>query len=110
MEHSVLCGSKKFPVKDPFMELAKGSLNTFLNAMTDYGYTYIGIYASWNWLSAEGAHLIDIDSLPSYVPYWVAQYNSHNDLADEYPNAAIRVWQYTDHYSDQFPYDANVYD
>lgn len=33
-EHSVLCGSKKFPVKDPFVELAKGSLNTFLNAMT----------------------------------------------------------------------------
>lgn len=34
MEHSVLCGSKKFPVKDPFVELCKGSLNTFLNAMT----------------------------------------------------------------------------
>lgn len=34
MEHSVLCGSKNFPVKDPFMELVKGSLNTFLNAMT----------------------------------------------------------------------------
>lgn len=34
MEHSVLCGSKNFPVKDPFVELAKGSLNTFLNAMT----------------------------------------------------------------------------
>lgn len=34
MEHSVLCGSKKFPSKDPFVELAKGSLNTFLNAMT----------------------------------------------------------------------------
>ena len=34
MEHSVLCGSEKFPVKDPFMELVKGSLNTFLNAMT----------------------------------------------------------------------------
>lgn len=34
LEHSVLCGSKKFPVKDPFIELAKGSLNTFLNAMT----------------------------------------------------------------------------
>lgn len=33
-EHSVLCGSKKYPVKDPFVELAKGSLNTFLNAMT----------------------------------------------------------------------------
>lgn len=34
IEHTVLCGSDKFPVKDPFMELAKGSLNTFLNAMT----------------------------------------------------------------------------
>lgn len=34
LEHSVLCGSKKYPVKDPFIELAKGSLNTFLNAMT----------------------------------------------------------------------------
>ncbi|MBR4768007.1 MAG: insulinase family protein, partial [Lachnospiraceae bacterium] len=34
MEHSVLCGSDKYPLKDPFIELAKGSLNTFLNAMT----------------------------------------------------------------------------
>lgn len=34
LEHSVLCGSKSFPVKDPFVELVKGSLNTFLNAMT----------------------------------------------------------------------------
>lgn len=34
IEHTVLCGSKKYPVKDPFIELVKGSLNTFLNAMT----------------------------------------------------------------------------
>lgn len=34
LEHSVLCGSKKFPAKDSFVELLKGSLNTFLNAMT----------------------------------------------------------------------------
>ena len=34
IEHSVLCGSRDFPVKDPFIELVKGSLNTFLNAMT----------------------------------------------------------------------------
>ncbi len=34
IEHSVLCGSELFPVKDPFVELVKGSLNTFLNAMT----------------------------------------------------------------------------
>ena len=34
LEHSVLCGSRKFPTKEPFVELIKGSLNTFLNAMT----------------------------------------------------------------------------
>lgn len=34
LEHSVLCGSRKFPLKDPFVELVKGSLNTFLNAIT----------------------------------------------------------------------------
>src|SRR5690606_16819409 len=34
MEHSVLCGSRKYPVKEPFIQLAKGSLNTFLNAFT----------------------------------------------------------------------------
>jgi Zn-dependent M16 (insulinase) family peptidase len=34
MEHAVLCGSSKYPVKEPFVELMKGSLNTFLNAMT----------------------------------------------------------------------------
>ena len=34
LEHSVLCGSRNFPAKDPFVELVKGSLNTFLNAMT----------------------------------------------------------------------------
>ena len=34
VEHSTLCGSRKFPLKEPFVELAKGSLNTFLNAMT----------------------------------------------------------------------------
>lgn len=34
VEHTVLCGSREFPTKDPFVELVKGSLNTFLNAMT----------------------------------------------------------------------------
>lgn len=34
IEHTVLCGSREFPAKDPFVELAKGSLNTFLNATT----------------------------------------------------------------------------
>ncbi|HWQ58364.1 MAG TPA: insulinase family protein [Clostridia bacterium] len=39
MEHSVLCGSKKYPAKEPFVELMKGSLNTFLNAMTGADFT-----------------------------------------------------------------------
>ena len=34
IEHTVLCGSEKYPSKDPFVELVKGSMNTFLNAMT----------------------------------------------------------------------------
>ena len=34
MEHSVLCGSERFPLKEPFVELVKGSLNTFINAFT----------------------------------------------------------------------------
>ena len=34
LEHSVLCGSRKFPVKEPFVDLLKGSMQTFLNAMT----------------------------------------------------------------------------
>ena len=34
LEHSVLCGSRKYPVKKPFVELIKSSMNTFLNAMT----------------------------------------------------------------------------
>ena len=34
LEHSVLCGSRRFPVKEPFVDLIKGSLNTFLNAFT----------------------------------------------------------------------------
>lgn len=34
LEHTVLCGSRKYPLKDPFVQLVKGSLQTFLNAMT----------------------------------------------------------------------------
>jgi len=39
LEHSVLCGSEKYPTKEPFVELLKGSLYTFLNAMTSEDYT-----------------------------------------------------------------------
>ena len=57
IEHSVLCGSRKFPVKDPFIELAKGSLNTFLNAMTYPDKTVYPI-ASYN--SKDFRNLMDV--------------------------------------------------
>lgn len=57
LEHSVLCGSEKFPVKDPFVELVKGSLNTFLNAMTSSMKTMYPI-ASCN--DADFKNLMDV--------------------------------------------------
>lgn len=47
IEHTVLCGSEKYPLKDPFIDLVKGSLNTFLNAMTFHDKTMYPI-ASYN--------------------------------------------------------------
>jgi len=57
MEHSVLCGSKKFPAKDPFVELAKGSLNTFLNAMT---YSDKTVYPIASYNDKDFQNLIDV--------------------------------------------------
>ncbi len=56
-EHSVLCGSRKYPVKDPFVELAKGSLNTFLNAMT---YPDKTVYPVASCNDADFQNLIDV--------------------------------------------------
>lgn len=39
LEHTVLCGSKKFPVKDPFFSMARRSLNTYMNALTGHDFT-----------------------------------------------------------------------
>lgn len=57
LEHSVLCGSKKFPVKDPFVELCKGSLNTFLNAMT---YSDKTVYPVASCNDADFQNLMDV--------------------------------------------------
>lgn len=57
IEHTVLCGSDKFPVKDPFLELMKGSLNTFLNAMT---YPDKTCYPVCSCNDADFANLMDI--------------------------------------------------
>lgn len=57
LEHSVLCGSEKFPVKDPFVELVKGSLNTFLNAMT---YSDKTVYPVASCNDADFQNLMDV--------------------------------------------------
>ncbi|MCR5666165.1 MAG: insulinase family protein [Eubacterium sp.] len=57
MEHSVLCGSKKYPLKDPFIELVKGSLNTFLNAMT---YSDKTIYPIASYNDQDFQNLMDV--------------------------------------------------
>jgi Predicted Zn-dependent peptidases, insulinase-like len=57
LEHSVLCGSDKFPAKDPFVELVKGSLNTFLNAMT---YPDKTVYPVASCNSKDFANLMDV--------------------------------------------------
>ncbi len=62
LEHSVLCGSKKYPVKDPFVELAKGSLNTFLNAMTYSDKTVYPI-ASYNNQDFENLMKVYLDAV-----------------------------------------------
>ena len=57
IEHSTLCGSRKYPVKDPFVELCKGSLNTFLNAMT---YADKTIYSVASCNDADFKNIMDV--------------------------------------------------
>jgi len=57
LEHSVLCGSRKFPLKDPFQELLKGSLQTFLNAMT---YPDKTVYPVSSQVEVDFFNLVDV--------------------------------------------------
>ncbi len=81
MEHSVLCGSEKYPVKEPFVELIKGSLNTFLNAFTFPDKTCYPV-ASAN--LQDFYNLIDVylDAVfhPFITPYTLAQEGWHYEL------------------------------
>ena len=60
LEHSVLCGSEKYPVKEPFVELMKSSLNTFLNAMTfpDMTITSANTMSMWSPTTARRCIII----------------------------------------------------
>ncbi|MFQ5615671.1 MAG: insulinase family protein [Anaerolineales bacterium] len=81
MEHSVLCGSRKYPLKEPFVELIKGSLNTFLNAFTYPDKTCYPV-ASTN--LQDFYNLIDVylDAVfyPLIPPHTLAQEGWHYEL------------------------------
>ena len=57
LEHSVLCGSKKYPVKEPFVELLKSSFSTFLNAFTSSDWTAYPVCSRNN---ADFLNLVDV--------------------------------------------------
>ena len=61
LEHSVLCGSKRFPSKEPFVDLLKGSLKTFLNAMTAPDKTMYPV-------ASQSASRGSSTSLPGFLP------------------------------------------
>lgn len=57
LEHTVLCGSKKFPVKDPFFAMTRRSLNTFMNALTGSDFT---CYPAATQVSKDFYNLLDV--------------------------------------------------
>ncbi len=83
MEHSVLCGSRKYPVKEPFVELMKGSLNTYLNASTFPDKTCYPV-ASTN--LQDFYNLVDVymDAVlfPRITPWTLMQEGWHYELDD----------------------------
>ena len=90
IEHSVLCGSRKYPVKEPFIELAKGSLNTFLNAFTSPDKTCYPV-ASQN--LQDFYNLIDVylDAVfyPRISEYTLQQEGWHYEIHD--PDAPLTL-------------------
>src|SRR5882672_6845817 len=84
LEHSVLCGSRKYPVKEPFVELLKGSLHTFLNAMT---YPDRTVYPVASTNLQDFYNLVDVylDAVlyPLITPHHLDQEGWHYELESE---------------------------
>lgn len=83
MEHAVLCGSRKYPVKEPFVELVKGSLNTFLNAFTAADKTIYPV-ASQNLQDFYNLVEVYVDAVffPLLPPHVLDQEGWHYELND----------------------------
>ncbi|MFC1534589.1 insulinase family protein [Thermodesulfobacteriota bacterium] len=84
LEHSVLCGSRKYPVKEPFVELLKGSLQTFLNAMTYPDKTCYPV-ASLNLKDFHNLIDVYLDAVfyPRLTPFIFQQEGWHYELEKE---------------------------
>ena len=75
----------------------------FINHLWGKGYTYVGIYSSYNWFE----NYFDHDVIRN-IGIWQAQYFRENTLKIEHPDWNIKMWQCRDCYSDEFPYDYNI--
>ena len=95
-EHSVLCGSRKFPLKDPFVELVKGSLKTFLNAMT---YPDKTVYPVASQNDKDFQNLMDV--------YLDAVF--HPNCLDNYRTFLQEGWHYTLNKEGKLCYSGVVY-
>jgi Zn-dependent M16 (insulinase) family peptidase len=88
LEHTVLCGSRKYPLKDPFVQLLKGSLQTFLNAMT---YPDKTVYPVASQNEQDFYNLVDVylDAVffPRITPDFFRQEGWHYEL--ENPDAPL---------------------
>jgi Zn-dependent M16 (insulinase) family peptidase len=84
MEHSVLCGSRKYPLKEPFVELIKGSLNTFVNAFTYPDKTCYPV-ASQNVKDLYNLVDVYLDAVlyPNITPWTLRQEGWHYELEDK---------------------------
>jgi presequence protease len=89
MEHAVLAGSRKYPLKEPFIHLVKGSLKTFLNAMTYPDRTAYPV-ASTNLQDFYNLVEVYLDAVfhPLITPHHLEQEGWHYEL--EQPNAPLR--------------------
>ncbi len=83
LEHAVLCGSERYPLKKPFVELLKGSLNTFLNAMT-YPDKTIYPVASTNLQDFYNLSDVYLDAVlhPRITPEILQQEGWHYEIED----------------------------
>ncbi|MBR1646479.1 MAG: insulinase family protein [Selenomonadaceae bacterium] len=114
VEHSVLCGSRKYPLKEPFVELVKGSLNTFLNAMTYPDKTVYPV-ASRNAKDFRNLQDVYLDavfypamlSTPEilmqegwhYEPIWNEELGIRNDAGDTSNNSTFQIPNFKLQYS-----------